>query len=178
MRSCFGLVLIAVGILGSGTASAAPAKDKVQPLPPEFSRLMACRSIADGTQRLACYDREIAVVGSANARGDIVVVNREEIRKTRRSLFGLALPDLGVFGGGDLPGDADRLETTIKYAKQGPNGKWLFVLAEGGQWVQLDSQDFIVDPAAGQPVRVKRGAMGSYMMNVNGQHAVAVHRVN
>jgi len=178
MRSRFGLVFLAVTILAGGTAGAAPAKDMAQPLPPEFSRLMACRSIADSTQRLACYDREISVVGSANARGDIVVVNREEIRKTRRSLFGLALPDLGVFGGGDLPGDSDRLETTIKYAKQGPNGKWVFVLAEGGQWVQLDSKDFIVDPAPGQPVRVKRGAMGSYMMNVNNQTGVSVHRVN
>jgi hypothetical protein len=178
MQSRFGLVLLAVGTLGSGTAIAAPAKDKAQPLPPEFSRLMACRSIADSAQRLACYDREIAVVGSANARGDIVVVNREEIRKTRRSLFGLALPDLGVFGGGELPGDAARLETTIKQAKQGPNGKWLFVLAEGGQWVQLDSQDFIVDPAPGQRVRIKRGALGSFMMNVNDQHAVSVHRIN
>ena len=173
-----GPVVLAAGILASSGANAAPGKDKPEPLPPEFSRLMACRSITDSTQRLACYDREISVVGTANARGDIVVVNREEIRKTRRSLFGLSLPDLGVFGGGELPGDADQLETTIKYAKQGPNGKWIFVLAEGGQWVQLDSQDFQVDPAPGQPVRVKRGAMGSFKMNVNNQHAVSVHRVN
>jgi hypothetical protein len=176
MVTRFGIFLLAT-VLGSA-AIAAPKAPKMQPPPADFARLIACRSIADGAQRLACYDREVGVVGSANARGDLVVMNREEVRKTRRSLFGLSLPDLSVFGGGNLPGDADTLETTIKFARQGPDGKWLFVLAEGGQWVQLDSRDFIVDPAPGQPVRIKQGALGSYMMNVNKQTGVKVHRIN
>lgn len=172
----FGIVLLAAS-LGSA-AIAAPKTSKTPAPPADFARLIACRSITDSTQRLACYDREVGVVGTANARGDLVVMDREEVRKTRRSLFGLSLPDLSVFGGGNLPGDADVLETTIKYARQGPDGKWLFVLAEGGQWVQLDSRDFIQDPAPGQPVRVKQGALGSYMMNVNKQVGIKVHRVN
>jgi len=176
MVTRFGIFLLAT-VLGSA-AIAAPKALKMQPPPADFARLIACRSITDGAQRLACYDREVGVVGSANARGDLVVMNREEVRKTRRSLFGLSLPDLSVFGGGNLPGDADTLETTIKFARQGPDGKWLFVLAEGGQWVQLDSRDFIVDPAPGQPVRIKQGALGSYMMNVNKQTGVKVHRIN
>jgi len=176
MVTRFGIFLLAA-VLGSA-AIAAPKAPKMQPPPADFARLIACRSITDGAQRLACYDREVGVVGSANARGDLVVMNREEVRKTRRSLFGLSLPDLSVFGGGNLPGDADTLETTIKFARQGPDGKWLFVLAEGGQWVQLDSRDFIVDPAPGQPVRIKQGALGSYMMNVNKQTGVKVHRIN
>jgi hypothetical protein len=176
MVTRFGIFLLAA-VLGSA-AIAAPKAPMMQPPPADFARLIACRSITDGAQRLACYDREVGVVGSANARGDLVVMNREEVRKTRRSLFGLSLPDLSVFGGGNLPGDADTLETTIKFARQGPDGKWLFVLAEGGQWVQLDSRDFIVDPAPGQPVRIKQGALGSYMMNVNKQTGVKVHRIN
>ena len=171
------LVLLAVTAAGCGTAVAAP-RNTVQAPPADFTRLIACRSIADNSQRLACYDREAGVVGTASARGDLVVMSREEIRKTRRSLFGLSLPDLSVFGGGNLPGDSDSLDTTIKYARQGPDGKWLFVLAEGGQWVQIDSRDFIVDPAPGQSVRIKQGALGSYMMSVDKQTGVKVHRVN
>jgi hypothetical protein len=165
-------------IATAAVASAAPKADKLQPPPPGFTRLIACQQIRDNVQRLACYDREVASVGSANARGDLVVMDKEQVRKTRRSLFGLALPDLGVFGGGDLPGDADALETTIRGAKEAADGKWWFNLAEGGTWVQLDSRDFIVDPAPGQPVRIRRAAMGSYIMNVNKQRAIQVHRVN
>jgi hypothetical protein len=173
-----GLFLVMTATLAGSAVAAAPKSGPAQPAPPEFTRLIACQSIKDNAQRLACYDREVAGVGSANARGELVVMNREQVRKTRRSLFGLALPDLGVFGGGDLPGDADTLETTIRGAKEGGDGKWWFNLAEGGTWIQLDSREFIVDPAAGQPVRVRRAAMGSYLMNVNKQTAIKVHRVN
>lgn len=168
--------LIAASALAGTSATAAPKAAKIQP-PPGFSQLVACRSIADSAQRLACYDREVGAVASANARGDLVVMDREQISKTRRSLFGLSLPDLGVFGGGNLPGGADVLETTIRQTRQGPDGKYWFDLAEGGQWVQLDTRDFIIDPAPGQPVRIKRGALGSFMMNVNKQIAISVHRI-
>jgi hypothetical protein len=172
------IYLIAASALAATSAAAAPRAANIQPPPPGFSQLVACRRIADSAQRLACYDREVGAVASANARGDLVVMDREQINKTRRSLFGLALPDLGMFGGGNLPGGADVLETTIKHTRQGPDGKYWFDLADGGQWVQLDSRDFIVDPAPGQPVRIKRGALGSFMMNVNKQLAISVHRIN
>lgn len=172
-----GLFLVLTAALAA-PAAGAPKSDAVQPPPPEFTRLIACQAIKDNMQRLACYDREVAGVGTANARGDLVVMNREQVRKTRRSLFGLTLPDLGVFGGGELPGDSDVLETTIRGAKEGGDGKWWFNLAEGGTWVQLDNRDFIEDPKAGQPVKIKRGALGSYMMNVNKQTGIKVHRVN
>ena len=173
-----GLFLVVMATLAGSAAAAAPKAAPVQPPPPEFARLIACQSIRDNAQRLSCYDREVAGVGSASARGDLVVMDRGQVRKTRRSLFGLALPDLGVFGGGELPGDADVLETTIRGAREGGDGKWWFNLAEGGTGVQLDSRDFIVDPAAGQPVRIRRAAMGSYLMNVSKQTAIKVHRVN
>jgi hypothetical protein len=173
-----GLFLVITATAAGAVAAAAPKADKSPPPPAGFARMVACQSIKDNAQRLACYDREVASVGSANARGDLVVMDKEQVRKTRRSLFGLTLPDLGVFGGNELPGEADALETTIRGAKEGPDGKWWFNLAEGGTWVQLDSRDFIVDPAPGQPVRVRRAAMGSYLMNVNKQTAFKVHRVN
>jgi hypothetical protein len=108
-------------------------------------------------------------------------MDRQQVRKTRRSLFGLALPDLGVFGDSDNRDGDSAIETTIRSVRQGPDGKWLFDLAEGGRWVQLDSREFIVDPAAGQPIRIRRAAMGSYLANVNKQVnpniAIRVRRV-
>ena len=150
-------------------APAAAAKNRPPPPapPPGFTRLVACQNIRDSVQRLACYDREVGSLSKANATGELVVMDRQQIRKTRRSLFGLALPDLGVFGDTSSLGDAAQLETTIKVAKQRGDGKWMFDLAEGGSWMQLDSNEFIVEPAAGQKVRIRRAAMGSYQMLVN-----------
>ena len=172
------LVLIALASSSAAIAAPKAKADKTPPAPANFARLLSCQSLRDDAQRLACFDREVANVGTANARGDLVVMDRDEVRKTRRSLFGLALPDLGVFGGGSLPGDADTLETTIRGTRRGGDGKWLFELAEGGRWIQLDSRDFITDPAPGQKVRIKQGSLGSYMMNVAGQTAIKVHRLN
>ena len=42
----------------------------------------------------------------------------------------------------------------------------------------FDTREFITDPAPGQPVRIRRGALGSFMVNVNKQTGIKVHRVN
>jgi hypothetical protein len=175
-------MLLAIAIGTAFAPAAAVAKDKAPPPPPPgFTRLVACQNLRDSAQRLACYDREVSALSKANSTGDLVVMDRQQIRKTRRSLFGLALPDLGVFGDSSSLGDAAQLETTIKVARQDGNGRWTFDLTEGGRWVQLDSNEFILDPAPGQKVRIRRASMGSYLMNVNpgiNPKAITVMRVN
>ena len=117
-------------------------------------------------------------MAEAQSKGDLVTMDRQQVRRAKRSLFGLALPDLGVFGGNDsLDGDRTQLETTIKSARQNADGKWTFELAEGGRWIQLDSRRFIVDPKAGHPIRIRQAAMGSYLANVNKQVAIRVRRI-
>jgi hypothetical protein len=160
-------------------ASPALGRDKApknQPPPPDFARLVACRNVADSTERLACYDREVTTVSSANARGDLVVMDRQQIRQAKRSLFGLTLPNLSVLG--DSGNDVTTLDTTIKSIAYGPDTKPIYNLAEGGRWQQLEFKTFIVDPAPGMKVHIKRAALGSYMMNIDGQIAVRVQRVN
>lgn len=166
------LLLIAAPL----ASSAAAAKREMPPVPAQFNRVVACSAITDPGQRLACFDKEVAAMSEAQRKGDFVAVDRSQIRKTRRSLFGLALPDLGVFGD-DSDEAASAIETTLKRVSQTPDGRWIFELAEGGRWLQLDSREFIVDPAPGHPIRIRRAAMGSYLANVNKQIAVRVRRV-
>jgi hypothetical protein len=169
---------VTAGLFLALAAVPAVASAKDAPKPPRpavVSRVVACTSVADPQQRLACFDREVAAMNEAEQKGDLVAMDRNQVRKTKRSLFGLALPDLGVFGDDE---DSDSsIETTLKSVAQNPDGKYIFDLAEGGRWVQLDSREFIVDPKAGQPIRIRRAAMGSYMANVNKQIAVRVRRV-
>lgn len=153
-----------------------PAKDPPKPpTPAVVNRVVACTTVTDAQQRLACYDREVAAMNQAEKSGELVAMDRSQVRKTKRSLFGLSLPDLGVFG--DASEDDSTIETTIRTVRMNPDGKYLFDLAEAGRWIQLDSRNFVIDPKAGQPIRIRRAAMGSYMANVNKQVAIRVRRV-
>lgn len=169
------LCMAAIVSVLPGAVTAAPAKPS--PAAPVITQVVACQSVADAMQRLACYDRQVGVMARAQASGDLVSMDRQQVRKTRRSLFGIALPDLGAFGGNEIEGEGSQLETTITAVRQNGDGKWTFDLAEGGRWAQIDSREFVVDPKRGQPIRIRRAAMGSYLANVNKQVAVRVRRL-
>lgn len=153
------------------------------PTPPEaapgvIGDVLRCRSLTDTVARLACFDRSAAALGSAQSKGELVTLDRQEVRKTRRSLFGLALPNLRILGDEDKSEEGSEIETRIVRTGPGADGKWVFELAEGGRWVQLDSREFVVDPKAGQTIKIRKGALGSYLANVNSQRAIRVRRIN
>ena len=172
-------LLLTCAMLGLVPSLPAAAQVAAAPRPPALKRLVDCRAVADQQQRLACYDREVAALDAAEARKDLVVVDREQIRKTRRTLFGLPLPDLGIFGD-DAGGDEEevtRLESKIKAAAQRPDGKWILTLETGGVWVQTDTRDLATYPRPGHDIRIRKAALGSYFANVNKQVAIRVQRL-
>ena len=147
--------------------------------PQALSRVVQCRTIASQDERLACYDREVAAMEAAEASGQLVAMDRQQIRRTRRSLFGLSLPDLGIFGDdNDDEDEASRIESTVRSATQNANGKWIIELADGARWLQTDSRNLNFPPRPGQPIRIRRAAMGSYLANVNNQTAIRMRRIN
>jgi hypothetical protein len=143
-----------------------------------LTRVVDCRKIADGPGRLACYDREVTAMESAESRKELVVVDRDQLRKTRRTLFGLTLPNLSVFGDDNQDEEGvQRIETRIKSVTQDPYGKWMFTLEDGARWAQLDSVDLPIDPLPGHTIKIRRAAMGSYLANVKDQTAIRVRRM-
>ena len=143
-----------------------------------LSKVVDCRKLPDGQERLACYDREVAAMEAAEARQDLVVVDRDELRKTRRTLFGLTLPNLSVFGD-DSPEEegVSRIDTSIKRLAQTPHGKWIFTLEDGAQWEQIDSRELPISPKVGHNIKIRKAAMGSYLANVKDQVAIRVRRM-
>ncbi|WP_219754006.1 hypothetical protein [Sphingomonas folli] len=135
----------------------------------------ACRAIADGAERLACYDRASAALEQAVKQNDLRIVDRAEVRRARRSLFGLNLPDLGLLGGGADRGEPDQRETfseintTVRSARAGANGRGEITLADEGSpvWQTTDPMPF--PPRAGTKVRIRKGAMGAFFLNVDGR---------
>lgn len=158
--------------------SAAFAQRPQREAPPApFARAIQCRAIADPQQRLACYDREVAALEQAERSSEIRVVDRQQVRRSRRSLFGLDLPDLDIFSGDDDDAVTE-IASTIRSVGQTGDGKYVFVLEDGARWAQTDSRNIVPEPRAGHTIRIRRAAMGSFMANVNNRRAVRVRRQN
>lgn len=169
--------LFIAALLGAATAAASANAQPAAEAPNAMDRALACRSVAQQSARLACYDREVAAVAAAKERKDLVVLDRRQLRETRRSVFGLSLPRLAIFGG-DGDGDGvDRLDTTITSVRQNPYGKWLLTVKEGSVWMQIDSRELSFPPVVGDRIVIRRAALGSFLANVRGQPAIRMKRV-
>jgi hypothetical protein len=162
-------------------AAPAGAKDKSPPPPPQaYKDLMACKAIADPAARLACYDAQAGKLEQATATGEVVVTDRAAVRETRKGLFGFKLPTFGIFGGGDSDDDKDEIKEiqgTVASARTFGYGAWRITLEDGSVWEQTDSERLVFDPRKGDKVRIYRAALGTFRMNVDGQRAIRVRRV-
>ena len=161
-------------------ASAAPPSSGVT------QQLLNCIDVADSAQRLICFDREARMVRNAVAARDIVIVDKAEVRETRRSLFGFALPHIRLFGGHDAEktgleaeerDDVAKLDTKITTARPGGGyGLYVITLETGGTWQTTEAnRDF--SPRSGQTILVERGVLGNYTAKVGGKRAVRIRRI-
>ncbi len=149
------------------------------PRPESFEALVRCRAITGDAARLACFDQAAAALQAAQERREVVVVDRQQVREGRRRLFGLALPRLPIFGGGDDEDDEDQIRTVegvVASASQDGLGHWVVALQDGAVWMQVDNNTLALRPRAGQRVVINRGALGSFMMRVNNQPGIRVRR--
>lgn len=159
-------------------AMAAPVAAADRPAAnPLIAALARCLPITVDVERLACMDAAAAKLIAAEQAKDLVVVSRDEVKKTKRSLFGLSIDQNAVFAGHEAPADrVDDLDTTLVAAS--PAGdRWSLVLAEGGNWRTTEPWRN-ADPKPGMAVEVRRGALGSYILRAKGQTTVRVMRVN
>jgi len=158
-----------------------PAAASAQNPTPERSALLdeisRCRTLTTDTERLACFDRAAGALEIAERQGEVVVVDRGQIREARRQLFGFEMPAMpSMFSRDEADVKIDAIETTLVSAGQGLDGKWLFRLADGSEWRQIDSDPVRFQNRAGMDVRVRRAALGSYQLTAGRSRAVRVRR--
>jgi hypothetical protein len=144
--------------------------------------LKACQKTADDAARLACFDRAVASVISANDEGDLRVVDREAVRQTRRKLFGFSLPDFGIFGGHDDKDEqeaqeAQILQTTIARVRPTDTAGWVITTAEGAVWQMDNVPARLLTPKVGQQLEIRAGALSAYFIRINGQPGVKARRI-
>lgn len=158
-------------------ASAVSAKPPVPTgTPASMQRLLQCRSIQDGAQRLACFDRETAAVDQAISKKEMVLIDKQRVTQTKRALFGFSIPDFGgLFGGaGD---EVKEISSTVVSASQNGYLGWTIKLADGSTWAQMDDAQLGLEPRKGDKIVVHRGTLGAFFMRVAGQPGFKVKRV-
>jgi hypothetical protein len=178
MTSRLHLLLILL-LVGAPALAAAQRGREAPPARPEsFEALVRCRTVTDDAARLACFDAAAAALQAAQERREVVVVDRGQVREGRRRLFGLALPRIPIFGGGDDE-DEDQVRTVegiVASASQDGLGHWVVALQDGAVWTQVDNNTLALRPRTGHRVVINRAALGSFMMRVNNQPGIRVRR--
>lgn len=129
--------------------------------------LAECRKIESDTPRLACFDKAVANVESARAKGDLIVLDREKVVERRRAQFGLGT------GGGDagIGGEqVNAIETTITDFAQAPQyGRWHLQLANGQVWETIDPLRFA--PKKGETLSIRSAAFGAFRAEFSRQNS-------
>lgn len=138
-----------------------------------------CLAVKEDSVRLACLERASRTLIAATRTREVVIVDREEMKKTRRSLFGFALPRINLFGrnGPDEdPEEVKRVETTIKQVGRTGYDRYVITTEDGARWTTTEGWSGQLLPTAGKKVTIKRGAIGSYMLEMEGGRAIRAMR--
>ena len=168
--------LIAISALGLVTAAPASAQNMPKTTTPKiFENVVQCRAIQDSAERLACYDRGVAALDTAQKSNELYVADKAAMKEARRGLFGFSLPKMKIFGDEDL-GDLDELETTIAGVSSGQRG-YIFTLPDGARWAQTDKR-YMDKPKIGAKIKIEKAALGSYMASINKKSGFRVERIN
>lgn len=168
--------LVGIAVLGMVAAVPASAQKMPKTAPPKlFEEVVNCRAIQDATQRLACYDRSVAALETAQKTNELYVADKAAMKEARKGLFGFSLPRLKIFGDEDL-GDLNELETTIASVGSGSRG-YVFTLPDGARWMQTDKR-YMDRPKVGAKIKIQKAVLGSYMASINGKPGFRVERVN
>jgi len=174
--------LIAAGAaLAALAMGAAVAQTAASPLPAAVQKLLDCHAVAADGARLACYDDAVAAFGRLLSSGELVVVDHERVAKVKRQAFGFSLPSLSLFDRAERPGEKggelQQISGQVASAYQRGDGKWVVELEDGGVWEQTDDEKLPAGAHKGSRADIRKAALGSFFMNLDGQRALRVRRV-
>lgn len=170
MKNSFIAAVSLIGVLG--LAADAQAEERATAL----RSVTACRAIAEAGARLACFDRAVAALDEAEKSGDIVVADRAQVARTKRSLFGFSLPRLGLFRNDDKEEPApEQIEARIASVRGLAYDRFEIRLEDGAVWRTLEPAR--VPPVTGGTAKIRKAALGSYLISFNGARSVRGTRV-
>lgn len=141
-----------------------------------LDELKSCQGLIDDAERLACFDAKVAGLVAANDAGDVQLVDREDVRETRRSLFGFSLPDLGIFGGSEEE-EEELFTTTIASVRYFGRSGVRFTTAEGAVWEMNNVPSRLRTIKPGDTAEFKEASLGFYFVRIENQMGVKGKRI-
>ena len=148
-----------------------------QSSPDAYAALIACRSIRNDSERLACLDQRVKALEDSVSGNSVFIVDKAAVDKSRRESFGLGLSDVTIFDKKAAAQPIQQIESSIRSAHQDGEGNWTVSLQDGSVWRQTDRSVFGRSPKTGMPVVVKRNGLGSYFMVIQNMPGVRARRV-
>lgn len=176
--ACAAVLSVAFHAPSFAQSASSPGVTAINDSADYLQNLRECREKSDSAERLACFDATVTNMLDANEKGDVRVVNREDVRDTRRKLFGFSIPDLGILGGSDDEASDDELfQTTIENVRYSGSRTARFTTAEGAVWEikNIPRRMRPIDP--GDSVEFKKASFGYYFVRVSGQRGIKGRRV-
>ena len=173
------LVIVVSMLLASGAeASSRPAL--IPTASGALDGLVKCQAVRDDPGRLACLDREVTALIAGSKRGDVAVVDRQEMQNVRHSLFGFELPHVRLFGGsGDAKDSIKELHSEVVRASAIEDGKFMVVIKDGDAvWQTTEPSDTVRAPRPGEKVEIKRGSLGSYFIQIGNMRWLRGRRIS
>ncbi len=155
--------LLTTGLLaGQASAAVDPGRAAV------VQAISDCRKLSDNDARLACYDKATDAFEQAQNKGDVVVVDREQVHQVTRQSFGFNLPSFSIFSRGN-EGPLENVEAHISSAQQDGTGRWVLTTDENAIWQQIDTTPLNDAPHQGEKLVVRRAMLGSYFCKVGNE---------
>ena len=168
-----GLIAAAIAALCAGVSVATPELG----VAPIIQHLKDCRAKTDDHERLVCYDAVVSDLIAGAQQGSVMVVDREQARAVRRQAFGFDLSALSIFDRMEKPAEINRVTATVKSAYQHADGRWVLEMQDGAVWEQTDDEPVQHPAKAGSKAEIRKAALGSYFLNLDGQRAIHAKRV-
>jgi hypothetical protein len=134
------------------------------------SELRSCVSIQRNAERLACFDRVIAVLAAGKDGAALAAATPE-------ASFGLgANTREAPANAANESGDLQSVQSTVKGFGRAGDGSTIIHLQNGQSWRQLSGGDTLLK--AGDSVTINRAALGSFQMKVPSGRTAKVRRVS
>lgn len=172
------VAVAAMLVMGLGAGAPVAAQEAGDSAERVLGGLRACKALPD-KDRLACYDRAAAALDQAVVQKEVTLIDRQEVRRTRRGLFGFTLPRIGIFSDDENKEEAAEfaeLNTTVASARS-VDGRVEFRLGDGSDAVWRTTDPVAFPPKAGTAVRIRRASLGSYFVKFGKERMVRGMRI-
>jgi hypothetical protein len=158
-------------------ASPAFAADAQTNRPKVYTDIVACRALADAAARLTCFDATTKALEDATDKRQIVMLDQDDVRKTKMSLFGFSLPKIPFFGESDAEQEAEfkQIDGNLAGVQAIGAGKYQFTVKDAGVWQTMEATPVLLKD--GKAFAIKRGTLGSFLLVINGR-GIRVKRVS